>query len=591
MISLALMSQNIREQQVLTMAFEQQGFKVVLSEPTYQNYVFIMQYKPDIIIIELPHLCNDQLNFIKRIHEYKRTHLIPIIGYGNKIEPSVLLGMQNRGMTAYVERPLKFNELLNLIDRQLKPFNKIIEKKPEISEKEKDVSLILAADAPPSQKVAAMCRHISQLCAFPFTIAKVLQITNDQRSGAAHLAHAITSDPAISTHLLKVSNSVFFASANHRIGSIKEAIVRIGFEETKKIVMGMSVINLFSQSDKNPGFDRTDFWYHCLTTALIAERSAKSFGDISAEEAFLAGLLHDLGMLLLDEFYPPVFSEVLRCTAQQAGRFFEQEQQHLKVTHLDLIAELFPKWKIPQQIADAITGHYRIASCSQPPDTAPAKLAACVAIGNTVAKLIHSGRECDEYVTPISNVLFESAKLNSGITTGFVDAITSQISAFRSFLGLEMREYPCSCPAGIDPKKIRIAVCNHDRSIFVPPVMDLLSHGIHCETLPATTNLSSEHDGRYHAVISWTTVPVDPAVVQPLTRLLQAPLDSTDSGEKGTKKVPVIHFCPDGGEPDRFAGCIVMSTCFDLRLLESRLEDLLTVHMVEQSSKTAVGAA
>ncbi|MBN1307187.1 MAG: HDOD domain-containing protein, partial [Chitinispirillaceae bacterium] len=265
MISIILLSGNVRERQILAMAFEQRGFRVLPAEPTYQSFVFLLQFMPDLIVIEVPKDSREQLSFTKRVRGDKRTRLIPIIGYGNSVEPSFMRGMQQNGITVYIERPLKFNDLLLQIERLLKPFNKTIGTKPEISDKEKDMALILEDTIAPSKKIEAMCRHVAKLLAFPFSIATVLKITNDERSGAGHLARAITSDPAITAHLLKVSNSVFFASVNRRISSIKEAIIRIGFEETKRIVMGMSVMNLFCQSNKNIGFDRTDFWYHSLT--------------------------------------------------------------------------------------------------------------------------------------------------------------------------------------------------------------------------------------------------------------------------------------------------------------------------------------
>lgn len=572
-----IMSRNIRERQILNIAFEQHGFRVImLSEPTYHSFVILQQYMPDVILLDLPIVCTEQLSFTKRIRGYKRMRQIPIIGYGNSVSKPQMQGMLESGITCYIERPLKFNNLLKQIESVLKPFNKTLETKVEVTtDKEKDTALILEDNVQPSVKIETAGRHVTKLMAFPFTIATVLKITNDERSGAGHLAKAISSDPVIAAHLLKVSNSVFFASANRRISSIKEAIIRIGFVETKKIVMGMSVMNLFGQSTRSVGFDRTDFWYHSLTTALIAERIAKSFDDIGTEVAFLSGLLHDLGMLLLDEFFPPVFSEVLGLTAREAGHFVELAKARLKITHLDLIAELFPKWKIPQEITDAITGQYAITETGSPPATVEEKLSACIAIGNLVAKLMHSGRECDEFVTPLPNILLESAKMPAGITTGFIEDIKARIATFRSFLGLELRDYPCSCPVGVDPKKLRMAVWNPERALFIPPVIDFQNQGVLCEPVPVKEK-ASDLDGKYHAIICWTTAPVDADALKPFIGLQQAPFDAGLTGHSDSKNTPVIVFCPDAKNADlSFVGCSAMNNRFDLRLLEAQMGDFL----------------
>jgi HD-like signal output (HDOD) protein len=429
--------------------------------------------------------------------------------------------------------------------------------------------MILGGDMVPSQKIEAMSRHIAKLVAFPFTVTKVLQLSNDPKAGAADLGKAIAADPAISTHLLKVANSVFFASVNRRIGSIKEAIVRIGFSETKRIVMGMSVMNLFSQVNKNLGFDRTDFWYHSLATGLMAERTAKCFGDISTEEAFIAGLLHDLGILFLDDFFPQVLGEVLSLTAREAGLFYDVEMKRLNVSHLDLIADLFPKWKIPQQITDAIVGQYSVLSLDRPPESISEKLAACVAIGNMTAKMLHLGRECDEFIKPVSNLLLEFAKMPAGITAGIIGYLQTQMTTFRAFLGLEPREYGCNCPEGLDPKKFRIGICNFDRSIIISPVVDLQNEGVKCEMLRSDLP-ASEYNGKYHALILWSVSGLPPEQVKPYTLLSPAPVIDDDTPD-ADKRVPVFLFCPDSTAPERYPGCMVMAPAFDLRLFETSL--------------------
>ncbi|MCX7725904.1 MAG: HDOD domain-containing protein [Chitinispirillaceae bacterium] len=569
MVSIALISQNTKEQQILKTAFEQYGFKVVLSQPNYQNFVFIMQLIPDIIMIELPHQCLDQLNFTKRIHGYKRTKMLPIIGYGDKTDQGFLKGMQKAGVITYMERPLKFSEILKMIEKLLKPFNKKIEPKKEVSEKEKDIAIIIDKNATPNQKLEAMSRHIAKLQAFPFTIAKVLQITNDENTGAQHLAKAINSDPSIAAHLLKVSNSVFFASANRRISSIKEAIVRIGFRETKKIVMSMSIINLFSKVNKNLGFDRTDFWYHSLATAVIAEKMATSFGDVNTEIAFMAGLLHSLGILLMDEYFPELFSDILQDTAKEAHSFVEESKKKLGISHLDLIGNLFPKWKIPDEITNAIISSEQILSSEQRPTTEGEKLAACVAIGDIVAKLIHCGRECDEFVIPIKNSIFEAAKMVSGITKFFIEDITNRIVSFSNFLGLEKREYHCDCP-DIDPNNINIGIANIDQSIFIPPLIDLMSHKIKYEMI----NLNEKKEEKqYNALICWS---------------LTSPAPETTKNIISTYEevCPIILFTDPSVNSTSYEKCTILSNRLDLRTFESKLFELFT----EKSIKNCVAS-
>jgi HD-like signal output (HDOD) protein len=485
MVTLIIMIQNAREEQILKAAFEQRGVKVILSQPTYQNYVMILQYIPDIVFIELPHICIEQLAFAKRLRAYKRTKTIPIAGYGEKIDEMVKTGINRSGFTLYMERPLKFSVLLKVFGQLLKGQGKSFSAPPQPSDKEKDIELIINSDALPMQKIEAMIRHISSLLAFPFTVAKVLQISQNEKSGASNLAQAIVSDPSISTHILKVANSVFFASANHRITSIKDAIVRIGFNETRKIVMGMHVMKLFEKESKNSGFDRVDFWYNYLIVGLISERVAKLIGDVNIETAFLAGLLHDLGIILLDEFLSQVFEKALEKTTSVGGHFIDVQKELYNVHHNDLIAGLFPLWKLPQEITDAINFQFRVEEFEGVFDTPGKKIALCIAIGSQVAKVVHIGRECDEFVYPFSDTLFKYAKLKTGISKAFMTNFTDDLAIYQTFLGLESRTFTCEIGGIEDPAKYTISIFAPQPYIFIPIDLHLRKNGFTVHYLQA----------------------------------------------------------------------------------------------------------
>jgi HD-like signal output (HDOD) protein len=576
MISFVLISENKREEQILKMAFEQQGVKILLAKPTYSNYVLILQCLPDLMMIEMPRVCTEHLDFTKRVRQYKRTRNLPILAYGDTVTDMVKRGMTKQGVTLYTNRPLKFTALLQTIERLLKPLNKKIEiKKAEISDKERDLNLILNSDAPASQKIEAMIRHVAGLLAFPFTVAKVLQITQDEKSGAGHLAHAIAADPAMSTHLLKVANSVFFASSNRRINSIQDSIVRIGFMETKKIVMSMTVMKLFDTQNKNLGFDRIDFWYHSLSAGLIAERVAKAMGDVNIEEAFLAGLIHDLGIMILDEHFPTIFSKVLEENSRKCGNFAETQLEMLKVNHNDMIGGLFPNWKIPQNITDAILLHETIMFSDGNFDTQGKKISICVEIANILSKSLHIGRECDEFIRPLPNWLFKEAKMPHGIHGEFVDQLTHNVEVFRNFLGLEKREYVSQ--TGIDKSEsINIGIANTEMSVFVPPYLYLKKDGFKIENVNTYGSLS-EYDKKFHLIVAWVGKNTAVDNLKALGKIVKFDDAPEEELSMDIKFVPVLVIGPEDYPaselPSRFT---FMKNTFDLRFFDLTISELLS---------------
>lgn len=573
MVSIFLISQNTREEQILKMAFEQSGIKVVTSKPNFQSYVLISQYNPDLIFIELPHLCSVQLEFTARIRGYKRSTSLPIIGYGDRTDDMVKRGILKQGVTLYIERPLKFSAILKLVEKILNKSNKKLEPKQNTTDKAHDIDIILSSDAPPSQKIEVMIRHVSALLAFPFTVAKVLQITQDDKSGAGHLAHAIGADPAMTTHLLKVANSVFFASSNRRINSIQDSIVRIGFMETKKIVMSMTVMKVFDQKNKNFGFDRIDFWYHSLAVGLISERIAKFIGDVNLEEAFLAGLLHDLGVIILDEFLPTIFNRVLEETAKNGHQFIQTQLTMLKVSHNDLIAGLFPIWKIPQDITDAIILQETISDYQNALDTMGKKIALCVAIANIAAKVLHIGRECDEYIKQLPNWLFTKAKLPYGLQADFVDHINTNLEIFRNFLGLEKREYTTHSIIE-KPEDICIGIANPAGIIFTPSALFLRKNKFRIENIEIVDSVST-YDKKFNIIITLIDSSISASKIKPLSRIVAPEKQNTISTV--LRFTPVLVIGPEDYDinslPSQFH---FLPDNHDLRIFDLKINEIIS---------------
>ncbi len=500
MVSILLIAQNEREQQILKLALEQRAVKVILCRPTYQHYMLLLQYSPDLVIMEFPRLCTEQIHFASLMQKNKRTRKINLIGYGDPVDDMTRRGLSRDGVKYYLERPLKFSMMLSHIEQIIKGNNKTLVCETVMSDKEKDLELILGGSAAPSEKIEAMIRHVSALLAFPFTVARVLRLTQDAKSGAGDLAKAITADPAITAHMLKVSNSVFFASSSRRISSVKDAIVRIGFQETKKIVMSMSVINLFDKRKESAGFNRTDFWNHSLAVGIIAERIARHMGSLNTEEAFLGGLLHDLGIMILDEFLPGVFDKSLECTVKQAGHFPDCQMKELGVNHLDLLGGLFPLWKIPDEITEAVTFQFKVLSYEEGDLRTPGlKLALCIGLANIISKSLQIGRECDEFVFPVSNELMMAAGLSTGVSKTFIEGVTNSIDIFRRFLHLDSENQERQDSPEIN---ISVAVINVAGDLYIPLDAYLKKEGYRLEVYQLEPN-SAELTEKFNLLIVW----------------------------------------------------------------------------------------
>jgi putative nucleotidyltransferase with HDIG domain len=575
-----LMIENEKEAQVLKLGFEQSGVKVILSKATYQNYTLSLQYLPDFLIMELPRICVEQMHITGLLRKHRRFRALPILGYGERVDEPIKRGIIKSGVSVYLDRPLRFSQLLQLIDRLLKPYNKTVGiAKPEDKKqkREQDYAKIIHPDTSVAQRLDLMTEYVSRLLAFPFTVAKVLQITNDEKTGAGHLAQVISVDPTMSANILKVSNSVFFASANRRISSIKEAIVRIGFWETKKIVLGMMVFNLFSEGTKSLGFNRIDFWYHSLAVALFAERIAKYITGMNSEMAFLGGLLHDIGVILLDEYFPDFFAASLKETSAKGGHFPERETAIFGMNHNDLIGKLFPMWKIPDEITGAITGFCHLADHKTSLDSLDKKLSLCIMLGNLLAKVAHYGRECDQYIWPVDNWLFEAVHVGNVISAKFIGEVQHGIELFRSFLGLEARDYSADLLSPEKVSLIRVGIANIADHYFIPVERYLERKGYSIERITEKDLQASGGKKVFTIVIVWAGQSVvNEQTIAPYTKCIKQETASDKQGAE-VPMAPVLCLVPpDYRESNALPNDIsIMSNKIDLRDFDQALEKII----------------
>jgi HD-like signal output (HDOD) protein len=571
MASIMLISGTNRETQILKLAFEQNNIKIIASTTDYKDYVKILQYIPDILLIELPRIAHTQIHFIEMLRQHKKTKNIPIIGYGDKLDSGIKKGLMIKGIYYYIDRPLKFSSMIDIIAKCLKNNNKDLGlKQKPVNDMEKDIEALLNKDTLPTKKIEIMTTYVSKLMAFPFTVAKILQIADSEKSGAGDLAKVIQADPVLSAQMLRISNSVLFASINRKISSVKDAIIRVGFRETKRLAMSMSVMKLFGDTAKNTGFDRASFWQHSLTCGIISERMAKQMGTVNTEESFLAGILHDFGILLLDEFFPALFSKILENTTTARTRFINVEKELLGVSHNEMIAELFTKWKLPDSILEGITLQYQINEFKNQLDTPGKKIALCVGLGDMVTKSSEFGRECDMFVSPVENWAFEQVRMPAGITSGFLENIGNQLNIYREFLKIEKQEGSVDDADKAAAAKIRVGIINPAKDIFVQPQPYLQNQGY--TVTKAGYDTVTKLNGKASCYIFWTDANTTPEILAPFSKITAF---SENTGQNTIEYAPVFVFIDEkstlNSHKNELGAFTLFNKSFDLRELDPEM--------------------
>lgn len=217
------------------------------------------------------------------------------------------------------------------------------------------------------ERVRKLVERIQGLPTLPSLLHNINQMILNPRTSAKEVAQVISSDPSLTSKVLRVVNSSFYGFPN-RITTITHAIVILGFNTIKSIVLSSTIFDVFRRAPR-PGdpFDRLEFWKHSIGCGAAAKVLGRRLQYPMLEELFIAGLLHDVGKIVLDQFLPETFDEVLRLVRQKNLLIVEAEAQILGATHADVGAWLFERWNLSRGLVETTRCHHNPALASENP--------------------------------------------------------------------------------------------------------------------------------------------------------------------------------------------------------------------------------
>lgn len=208
----------------------------------------------------------------------------------------------------------------------------------------------------PQTIVNEAVNQISHIATLPEITLKIIELVENPRSTAQDLNKLISNDPALVARILKVVNSAFYGLPG-QIGSINRAIVLLGLNAVKNIVIAASLAKLFRGGRVSPHFSAKDLWTHSIAVGVLSKMLVQKINNTLPDEAFLAGLIHDMGLLVeLQAFREPLVEIAERGTTEHI-RYIDLETQVIGVDHQALGAGLTTKWKFPRSF-QYVTGHH-----------------------------------------------------------------------------------------------------------------------------------------------------------------------------------------------------------------------------------------
>lgn len=200
----------------------------------------------------------------------------------------------------------------------------------------------------------------------PDIVFRLHAALDDDAKSDAQIADIIAGDPSLTTRLLRVSNSALYALGSE-VTTVLGAMQRIGLRQVRGLCLVLSVVKSFSGG--RGGLSHREFWNHCAAVGRIAHllaRRVPDLGPVPADDLYVAGLLHDIGLLILDQYFHEKFKEILEVRELSGDPLSTCEELVIGMGHGEIGGLLLGRWSLPQTIIDCVAAHERPESAPEP---------------------------------------------------------------------------------------------------------------------------------------------------------------------------------------------------------------------------------
>ena len=206
-------------------------------------------------------------------------------------------------------------------------------------------------------KIKELIVKIEKLPTLPVVVTRINAMVQNPKTSAREVGAAIATDPSLSAKVLKLVNSAYFGFPS-QISSISHATTILGFNAIQNLALSATVFQMFRDNGAEDLFARRTFWEHSLGVGVLARLLCDKVKYPDKEEAFTAGLIHDVGKIVLDQFVHEEFKMVMSLAKANDMVLCEAETQLLGLNHANVGYILAQKWNLPKKLQDPLAYHH-----------------------------------------------------------------------------------------------------------------------------------------------------------------------------------------------------------------------------------------
>lgn len=275
---------------------------------------------------------------------------------------------------------------------------------------------------------------IGFLPVMPWVVNRLLSIIEHDKSNANDLAEVIASDQTLTARVLKMVNSAYYG-ISREINTVTEAVVILGFNALRSLVISISIVELFGDGKNKSALDHRSFWRHSIGCAVAAQELCRQQGRGRPEEAFVAGLLHDIGKVIFNEFTGNEYKAAVELTKKRDIAIREAERLMYGFDHSIMGAWLGSKWELPPSLQRVIAFHHRADELNAAEDLQASEMVRLITLADTMTKIADIGFSGDRTVHPLGSTV-NTPGLSHEACVRIMRELSAKVSATAASFGL-----------------------------------------------------------------------------------------------------------------------------------------------------------
>lgn len=271
-------------------------------------------------------------------------------------------------------------------------------------------------------------RGVNDLPALPHVALQIMRMVEDPNTSAQDINSVIIQDQSLTAKVLRLANSAFYGYPR-RISTVTDAIILLGFNTVKSLVMAASVSEVMSREMAGYALAPGELWRHSQATAMTARLLARKVRYRNPDVAYIAGLLHDIGKVILNQYLQGAYKEVIQEMQQGRMDFVTAEHLILGFTHAEVGARVAEKWNLPPELVEPIAYHHN-------PQLAvnDERLTAIVHVADAICMMMGIGLGVDGMSYPLAQSALNVLNLKASEVEEMLETLTDVFVDDNSFL-------------------------------------------------------------------------------------------------------------------------------------------------------------